>query len=158
MNENGLVDQEQLPLRKQPPQSLITITRIVYILHALSIIIGVATGCSIATAFVFGWPSIIAVIINYVKRKQAEGTYIATHFVWQIRTFWWAVIWIILTWVLTFALAFMVVGVVIPYIGFAAIGIWVCYRIVKGWLRLSDGLPMNNGPISLAANKSADSK
>ena len=57
---------------------------------------GVFTGASIATAFVFGWPSIIAVIINYVERSDVRGTYLDSHFSWQIRTFWYALLWICL--------------------------------------------------------------
>jgi uncharacterized membrane protein len=41
-------------------------------------------------SFLFGWPSIIAVIINYVKRSEARGTWLESHFDWQIRTFWFA--------------------------------------------------------------------
>ena len=79
----------------QVPRNLVTVTQIVYFLHGLSIVLGVFSGASIATAFVFGWPSIIAVIINYVKRGDVQGTYLASHFTWQIRTFWYAFWWII---------------------------------------------------------------
>ena len=83
--------------RRAPvPPSLVTVTRVVYALHALSILIGVFTGASIATAFVFGWPSIIAVIINYVERSDVRGTYLDSHFSWQIRTFWYALLWIVI--------------------------------------------------------------
>ncbi|MCD8339789.1 MAG: hypothetical protein LUC43_06275 [Burkholderiales bacterium] len=142
MNENGLVDQEQYPLRKQPPKNLVTIAWIVYVLQALSVVIGAFSGVTIANAFIFGWPSIVGVILNYVKRKEAEGTYIATHFTWQITTFWWAVALVVIVWVLSLALAFLVVGLLIPNIGYIAIAIWVVYRIVRGWLNLNDGKPM----------------
>ena len=114
----------------------------VYALHALSILIGVFTGASIATAFVFGWPSIIAVIINYVERSDVRGTYLDSHFSWQIRTFWYALLWIILVWLLGLLLAIFLIGFAIWIVGFVILGIWVCYRIIRGWMRLSDGLPM----------------
>lgn len=105
-------------------------------------LIGVFTGASIATAFVFGWPSIIAVIINYVERSDVRGTYLDSHFSWQIRTFWYALLWIVIVWILGLALAVFLIGFVIWIVGFVVLGIWVCYRIVYGWMRLSDGRPM----------------
>ena len=76
-----------------PAPSLVTVTHLVYALHALSLLIGVTTAASIIGAFVFGVPSIIAVVINYVKRGEARGTYLESHFRWQIRTFWFALLW-----------------------------------------------------------------
>ena len=70
MNDYPIVTDENGVPRAPVPPSLVTVTRVVYALHALSILIGVFTGASIATAFVFGWPSIIAVIINYVERAR----------------------------------------------------------------------------------------
>ena len=72
----------------EPAPSLYRVTNLVYALHSLSIVIGLVTAAAVITAFVFGWPSIIAVIINYVKRDEARGTYLESHFRWQIRTFW----------------------------------------------------------------------
>ena len=85
MNDYPIVTDENGVPRAPVPPSLVTVTRVVYALHALSILIGVFTGASIATAFVFGWPSIIAVIINYVERSDVRGTYLDSHFSWQIR-------------------------------------------------------------------------
>lgn len=124
--------------------SLITVTRWVYILHAVSILLGVASGGSIVTAFIFGWPSIIAVVINYVKRSDVKGTYLESHFDWQIRTFWFALLWIVIGWFLGAILAFVFVGFAVWMVGFIALSIWICYRIAKGWLRLSDGRPVYN--------------
>ena len=77
MNDYPIVTDENEVPRAPVPPSLVTVTRVVYALHALSILIGVFTGASIATAFVFGWPSIIAVIINYVERSDVRGTVIS---------------------------------------------------------------------------------
>lgn len=142
MQENLAVPTEEGIRRPMVDPSLVTVTRIVYLLHGLSILIGVFTGASIATAFVFGWPSIIAVIINYVKRSDVRGTYLDTHFSWQIRTFWYALLWIVLVTVVGFIFAFVLIGFAIWVIGFIVLGVWVCYRIVRGWLRLNDELPM----------------
>lgn len=142
MSEYEIVTDESGVRRAPVPPSLITVTRVVYALHVLSILIGVFTGASIATAFVFGWPSIIAVIINYVERSDVRGTYLDSHFSWQIRTFWYALLWIILVWLLGLLLAIFLIGFAIWIVGFVILGIWVCYRIIRGWMRLSDGLPM----------------
>lgn len=124
------------------PPNLVNVTRWVYLLHSLSILIGIFTGVSIATAFVFGWPSIIAVVINYVKRSDAKGTYLESHFIWQIKTFWFAFFWVVLVWLIGMALSVILVGFAIWLVGFIVLSIWVCYRIVKGWLRLSEARPM----------------
>ena len=79
-----------------PAPSLVTITHLVYALHALSLLIGITTAATIIGAFVFGVPSIIAVVINYLKRSEARGTFLESHFRWQIRTFWFALLWCVI--------------------------------------------------------------
>ena len=125
-----------------PSDSLVTITHVVYALHTLSLVIGAFGAASIVGAFLFGWPSIIAVIINYVKRSEARGTYLESHFSWQIRTFWWALLIAAIIAFLGFVLAIVLVGFAIWIIGFFVLGIWAIYRIARGWLRLKDRQPM----------------
>src|SRR5258708_29714352 len=72
----------------EPAESIVTLTHVIYGLHAFSLVTGIITAASIVFAFLTGWPSIIAVILNYVKRREARGTWLASHFRWQIRTFW----------------------------------------------------------------------
>ena len=125
-----------------PADSLITITHVVYALHTLSLVIGAFGAASIIGAFVFGWPSIIAVIINYVKRSEVRGTYLDSHFSWQIRTFWWALLLACIIGVLGLTLAIVLIGFAIWIIGFFVLGIWAIYRIARGWLALMDRRPM----------------
>ncbi len=87
-----------------------------------------------AASFIFGITYFIAIIINYVKREDAQGTWVESHFRWQIRTFWFGLLWFVLGG-LTF---FIVIG---WFILFAA-ALWLIYRILKGWLNLNDGKPM----------------
>ncbi|NBX41043.1 MAG: hypothetical protein EBR15_06455, partial [Gammaproteobacteria bacterium] len=68
--------------------ALVTWTNVIYGLHALSVLIGVTSAATIAGSFIFGVPSIAAVILNYVKRSEVRDTWLASHFSWQIRTFW----------------------------------------------------------------------
>ena len=130
------------PAVAAPSDSLVTITHVVYALHTLSLVIGAFGAASIIGAFVFGWPSIIAVIINYVKRSEVRGTYLDSHFSWQIRTFWWALLMSVIIAVLGFTLAIVLIGFAIWIIGFFVLGIWAIYRIARGWLALMDRRPM----------------
>src|ERR1051325_7595524 len=77
-----------------PREGLITLTHVIYGLHAFSAVTGLLTPAMIVTAFLTGWPSIIAVILNYVKRSDVRGTWLDAHFSWQIRTFWCALLWL----------------------------------------------------------------
>ena len=127
---------------REPDPSLITITHITYGLHALGLAIGAFGTATIVGAFLFGWPSIIAVIINYVKRGDARGTWLESHYNWQIKTFWTSLIIACLVFVVGLVLAIVVVGFAVWIIGFFALGCWAIYRIAKGWLKLNDGRPI----------------
>src|SRR5215475_4873708 len=94
-----------------PSPSLITIAHIVYGLHTLSLVIGALGAATIIGAFLFGWPSIIAVILNYVKRSDAQGTWVESHFRWQIRTFWFALLWAVIVAVVSAVLAVFLIGI-----------------------------------------------
>jgi uncharacterized membrane protein len=125
-----------------PDQSLVTTTHIVYALHAVSLVVGAFGAASIIGSFIFGWPSIIAVIINYVKRSEARGTWLESHFTWQIRTFWYALLWAVIVALISIPLAFIVIGIGTWIIGMFALGIWAIYRVARGWLALKDGKPL----------------
>ena len=122
----------------EPAPSLVTVTHLVYALHALSLLIGVTTAATIVGAFVFGLPSIIAVVINYLKREEARGTFLESHFRWQIRTFWFALLWFMVGAMLLATFIAIPLALVI----FFADGIWAIYRIARGWLALRDRKPM----------------
>jgi uncharacterized membrane protein len=120
--------------------SLITTTHVIYALHSLSILIGVTSAATIIGAFVFGVPSIIAVIINYVKRSEVRGTFLESHFRWQIRTFWFAALWATLGVLLWIVLAIVLIGFLIGPAILMLTGFWVIYRVARGWLALRDRL------------------
>ena len=121
-----------------PPKGLIRLTHIIYLLHGFSVLMGILGPALIITTFLTGWPSIIAVIINYVKRSDVRGTYLDSHFSWQIRTFWYTLLWLVIA-AMLFA---TVIGIVFAYILVVGAGIWVAYRIIRGWMALDDGRPM----------------
>lgn len=127
----------------EPASGTVTVAHIVYALHTISILIGLLTaGLTIVGAFVFSGPSILAVIINYIFRSDARGTYVESHFSWQIRTFWFALLWMILVYVISVPLLPFGFGLVTLVVGLLALGIWVAYRILIGWKRLARREPM----------------
>ncbi|HEU4351993.1 MAG TPA: hypothetical protein VFR66_08955 [Burkholderiales bacterium] len=122
-----------------PREGLVTLAHVIYGLHAFSALTGMLSPAMIVTAFLTGWPSIIAVILNYVKRSEVRGTWLDSHYSWQIRTFWSALLWLAIGGVLFLT----VVGIPFAFVVWFATGIWVLYRIIRGWLALSSqkGLP-----------------
>ncbi|MBL0085217.1 MAG: hypothetical protein IPP87_12560 [Ideonella sp.] len=122
--------------------SLVTTTQIVYALHALGLAIGAFGAATLVGSFLFGWPSIIAVIISYVKRGEARGTWLESHFAWQIRTFWFALLWAALVALVSAPLALILVGLLTWPLGLGLLGLWAVYRIGRGWLALNDHRPM----------------
>ncbi len=110
---NGKTDQQLASLRQ--------LTLITYVLYALGWMNGIT--------------AIIAVLINYIKREDAQGTLYESHFTWQIRTFWWSMAWCVLGGITIFiGVGFLVLG---------AAGIWFLYRIIKGLLNWNDFKPMS---------------
>ena len=126
----------------EAPGNLVRVTHIVYALHALGLAIGAFGAATVVGSFVFGWPSIIAVILNYVKRGEARGTWLESHFSWQIRTFWYALAWAVLVVLLSIPLTVVVVGFATWALGLFALGVWAIYRVARGWMRLADHKPM----------------
>jgi uncharacterized membrane protein len=133
----------------EPDPGLVTYTHLIYALHACAVLTGVLTSGTIAGRFVFGLPSLIAVILNYARRADARGTWLESHFEWQIHTFWYAVLWIGITLLIGAPLTLIVIGVYIVIMGFMIVGLWVAYRVVRGWLRLHAHQPMPH-PLSPA--------
>jgi uncharacterized membrane protein len=139
---NGTVQAGMTGMRAADP-SLVSYTHWMYALHAASALIGVFGSAFVATAFVFGIPSIIAVVMNYLKRDQARGTYLESHFRWQLRTFWFALMWIVLIGLFSAPLVLLLgLGILTWMFGILVVGIWIIYRVARGWLRLKDGLPI----------------
>ena len=123
-----------------PRESLVKLTHVIYALHAFSLVTGIVGAATIVGTFLTGWPSIIAVILNYVKRSEVRGTWLETHFRWQIRTFWFGLLWVVLCGL--FIVVTLGIGLLIAWLPLMVVGLWIVYRIVRGWLRLMDHRPM----------------
>ena len=122
------------------PQSLYGWTQIIYGLHALSLVIGIVGTATVVGSFLIGWPSIIAVIMNYIKRGETRGTWLESHFRWQIRTFWFGLLWVSLCGLFVFVT--LGIGLIVVWLPIGLVALWFIYRIVKGWMALRDRRPM----------------
>ena len=106
--------------RPAAPEKNKTLTMVIYALQALGFLVGIS------------W--IVAVVMNYVKKEEVAGTWLESHFRWQIRTFWYGLLWGVLGAILLLVL--------VGYLVLLAAAVWVIYRIVKGWLYLNDNKPL----------------
>ncbi len=121
-------------MQQSPTSNLVQLTYLIYGLHLFSAINGVLTSAFVVTAFLSGWPSILAVVLNYLKRDATRGTYLESHFRWQIRTFWFALLWLVVGGVL----AVTIIGIPLALALVVLVGLWLLYRMVRGVLRLSN--------------------
>ena len=122
-----------------PRHGLVTLTHVMYAMHAFSALMGLLTPAFIVTSFLAGWPSIIAVIVNVVKRNAVRGTYLDSHFGWQLRTFFYALLWVVVCGLLIMT----IIGIPIAWAIAIGLGIWVIYRLIRGWLALADRRPIS---------------
>ncbi len=141
-----LARQAQRPLlTEQKRRSLVTYNHLTYLLY-------------IASYFTAGILWILPIVMNYAKRREADGTWLATHFDWQIKTFWYSIVFFVIgSMLMLFALGGLGVSVMADS-GHLAIGsivltglgimiiaftfIWHLYRIVRGWIALTDNRPV----------------
>lgn len=120
----------------------VSYTHLMYGLHALAVLIGIFTAASIVGQFLFSLPSIIAVIMNYARRGAVRDTWLASHFSWQLRTFWWAFGWMVLAFIVFGPLVLIFIGYPLLVLSTLAVGLWAAWRIARGWMALRDGRPM----------------
>lgn len=118
----------------EPLQSALVAAHVVYGLHTFAIVLGIVGTATVIGGFLGSVPSIIAVILSYVKRGDARGSWAESHFRWQIRTFWFALLWMIVAVVLIMTLLGAPVGVAL----LITVTVWLVYRVARGWLRLVD--------------------
>jgi len=122
----------------EPPRSALMAAHTVYALHSFAIVLGVVGSTTVIGGFLGSVPSIIAVILSYVKRGDARGSWAESHFRWQILTFWYALLWLVIAVLLIVTLIGAPVGLAM----LITVTIWLIYRIARGWIRLLDKQPM----------------
>ncbi|HEV7432493.1 MAG TPA: hypothetical protein VGN77_05575 [Steroidobacteraceae bacterium] len=131
-----MIDASVKAAAPEPGSGLLAYTHLIYGLHASAVLTGLFSSSTIVGRFLFGLPSLLAVILNYARRAEVRGTWLESHFEWQIRTFWYALLWIAVTLLVGAPLTLILVGVYIVIVGFVIVGLWVAYRVARGWLNL----------------------
>jgi uncharacterized membrane protein len=127
------------PAARAVAPNLVSYTHWMYALHAAGALLGILTSAAVATAFVFSIPSIVAVVMNYVRRGEVRGTWLDSHFGWQLRTFWWAALWILVVAVISTPLILLLgLGLLTMWIGISLVGLWILYRVVRVTYLLPD--------------------
>lgn len=96
------------------------VAQIVYVLQGLSLLLGIT--------------AVIGVLINYLRLDTVEGTWLESHFTWQIRTFWFQLLWGLI--------GLLTSVVLIGFLVWGLVYLWTIYRVAKGWLNLADKRPM----------------
>lgn len=104
--------------------SLRNLTLINYALYILSMFGGIT--------------ALVAIIINYIKRDEVRGTYLESHFDWQIRTFWWGLVGVVLS--------FLLMAILVGFVTIVIVSVWILYRLIKGLLALNDGKAIAGSP------------
>ena len=112
--------------------SLVQLTHFIYGLHAIAVFVGITSAATVAGGFVFGLPSLVAVFLNYLKRGDVSGTWLESHFRWQIHTFWFTLLWLKIYGLLIIT----IIGIPLAWILIAMLGLWVGYRVIRGWVAL----------------------
>jgi len=109
-----------------------------YALFGIAAVLEIARSGLMAPAPFLTILGIVAVIVCYVKRDSAAGTWVASHFTWLIRTFWWSLLWAMLGWFLFITL----IGIPFAVAIWIATSIWVIYRVVRGYMLYKDSKPI----------------
>jgi uncharacterized membrane protein len=109
-----------------------------YLLYGLGAVSALVSSGMPLIAPLAGLFGIAGVIVCYVKRNEAAGTWVASHFTWLIRTFWWSLAWAVLGWLVMLTLGLILIGIPIALAIWFVAGIWVIYRVVRGYLNFKD--------------------
>ncbi len=106
------------------------LANILYLLHALA-------------PFTAWLLAVIAVVLGIAKRDGVRGTFLDSHFSWLSRTFWWGLLWIVACGILTALMFLTLILIPVAWLPYAVLFVWYLYRVIRGWLRLNDGLAID---------------
>jgi uncharacterized membrane protein len=97
-----------------------------YLFHAVSLVFSMGA---------FSW---IPLIVSYLKRHDAAGTFVYSHHSWQIRSFWWYLVWMAIGGALCLTVVLIPIGIAI----FGLAWLWKAYRLLRGFFALNENRPM----------------
>lgn len=118
---------------------LLRYTRWIYGLHALSVAGGVLGSQTVIGRCTLGLPSLAAVAMNYARRTAVRGSWLEAHFRWQIRTFWFAFLWIVVAGIVSAPLVLLLgLGILTFFLAALVVAVWIVYRVARGWIALRD--------------------
>jgi len=120
-----------------PSQSLISTTLIIYLLFGVAAVASLVSAGLLSTPLC-GLSCLIGLILAYVKRGDAAGTWLQSHYRWVIRTFWFSVLWNVVGWLAVVTL----IGIPIAIAIWVATTIWVLYRLIRGYVLFKDSKPV----------------
>ena len=124
---------------REPP---VTAGLMVYVLFAVAAIAALVSHGLPLIAPLFGLIGIIAIIVAYVKRSDAEGTWVASHLRWLIRTFWWSLLWAVVGMLVLVTLGLILIGIPMAWGIWLVDTLWVIYRLIRGFLLFKDNRPV----------------
>jgi uncharacterized membrane protein len=116
----------------------VTAGLLAYLLFGIAMVSAIASSGMPLIAPFTGLIGIAGVIVCYVKRSDAVGTWMASHFTWLIRTFWWSLLWAIIGWLFVLILGWILIGFVFAGVVWFVAGVWVIYRVIRGYLNFKD--------------------
>jgi uncharacterized membrane protein len=117
-------------------------TLLAYGLFGVGAIAGLVSSGFPVIAPLMGLIGIGGVIVAYVKRDDARGTWVASHLRWLIRTFWFSMLWAVIGWIVLITLGLILIGIPIAIVIWGAASIWVLYRVIRGYLLFNDNKPV----------------
>ena len=130
------------PATQSAPTAPVSAGVLAYALFAISAFLSMASSGLPLIAPLTGLVGIAGVIVCYVKRSEAQGTWVASHFTWLIRTFWWSFLWCVIGGVILVTLGLILIGIPIAFGIWLVTAIWVIYRVVRGYLLFKDSKPI----------------
>jgi uncharacterized membrane protein len=126
-----------LPAREVPTTAAI----IAYVLFGFAALTQIAGSGLAVPAPLLTLIGVIGVIVAYVKRGDARGSWLESHMTQLIRVFWWSTAWAIIGWIVLVLLAIVLIGLALGPLIWAATAVWVLYRVIRGVLYLKDQRP-----------------
>ncbi len=125
-----------------PVNPPVSATLLAYALFGVAAVVAMISHGVPPIAPLLGLVGIAGVIVAYVKRDEAQGTWVASHLRWLIRTFWYSLLWAIVGWLVLLTLGLILIGIPIAVVIWFATSVWVLYRVIRGYLLFKDNRPV----------------